>query len=375
MKIIQLGMVGGGRSSQIGDSHRVAANRDGLFKLSAGAFDKDPLASVEFGKKLGIDSSRAYADYRAMLQQELTRDDGIDAVSIMTPNGFHFEMASAFAANGIHVICEKPVTTTVEDAIKLAELVKDKDIVFGVMYGYTGYPMIKQAREMVRNGELGEIHTIKSEFAHGHAMHTVEQEKEGAAWRVDPKISGPSFVLADVGTHAYHIAGFVSGLKPIQVCAHLTSVVRTRPLEDNAFIWLKYPNGANGTVWASAVATGNQHGLNLRIYGSKASLQWHQERPNQLIYKQTSMSTKIYERGADDLYPAARIERVGVGHPEGYFESFSNVYRQFGQAIQAKLANQSLPVDYPGIDDGIQGVKFIESCLTSQVSGQAWVNL
>lgn len=367
-------MVGGGASSQIGDSHRVACGRDGLFNLTAGAFDIDAKASIAFGKSLGIEPGRAYADHATMLEKELTREDCVEVVSIMTPNSTHFQIAKAFVERGVDVICEKPVTTNMSDALQLYRATRDAGVVFGVMYGYSGYPMVLQAREMVRAGDLGEIHMLKAEFAHGHAITAVEQHKEGAAWRVDPKISGPSFVLADVGTHAYHLAAFISGLQATQVCANLSTLVPGRPLEDNASVWLNYDNGASGSIWASAVATGHQHGLNIRLYGNKGSLEWHQEKPNQLVFRQSARSARIYERGADDLYPAARTERVGIGHPEGYFESFSNVYRLFAQAIRQRRSGREVDVKYPGIIDGLSGVKFIESCLQSAAQKQAWVS-
>ena len=373
-KTLKLGMVGGGRSSQIGDSHRVAANRDGLFKLVAGAFDHNPQAGIEFAKDLGVEAERAYPDFETMLEREAHHQDCIDVVSILTPNSFHYPMAKAFVRQGVDVICEKPVTINMADALDLYQTVKQAGIVFGVMYGYTGYPMIRQAKEMIQAGDLGQIHLINTQFAHGHAITAVEQQKEGAAWRVDPKISGPSFVLADIGTHAYQLGEFVSGIETHEVCANLSSTVSGRSLEDNAFVWQKFSNGANGSLWASAVAAGNQHGLAFQIYGSKGALHWQQEHPNQLVFKQSARSSIIYERGADDLHNSARTERVGIGHPEGYFESFSNVYNQFAQAIISRRSGQSVEECYPSIEDGIRGVKFIEACLASDAADQSWIS-
>jgi len=377
-KPLRYGMVGGGSTSQIGDSHRVALRRDSYYQLVAGTFDIDAERGRKFGESLGLEPDRIYSDYQKMVQSESEREDGIQVAGIMTPNSTHYEIAKNFIEAGIHLILEKPITTTTEEALDLMRLAKEKNVHCASMYGYCGYPMIRQARSMVEAGELGEVRVIHTEFAHGNCATAVEQHSEGAAWRNDPKTSGGTFVLGDVGTHALHLATFITGQQVHHVAADFQNFVEGRLLEDNAHVLLRFEEGASGYLWASGVAVGHRHGLAIRVYGSKAGISWHQERPNQLLYSPLGETPRILELDSPELHKSAkRLLRVMAGHPEGFFEAFSNIYSDFAQVLTARLSGKNqdeMNLVYPTLEDGAHGVKFIEACVESAKNKGCWVS-
>jgi len=375
---LRYGMVGGGVTSQIGDSHRAALRRDSYFQLVAGAFDIDKERGQQYGKSLGLESDRTYTDYLQMAKAEASREDKIQVVGVMTPNSTHYPIAKTFIEAGVNVILEKPITTNTDDALDLMRLAKEKDVLCASMYGYSGYPMVRQARAMVEAGELGEIRVVQTEFAHGNCATAVEQHSEGAAWRNDPKTSGETFVLGDVGAHALHLATFITRQQVREVAADRQSFVKGRILEDNAHVLLRFEKGAAGYLWASGVALGHRHGLAIRVFGSKAGIEWHQERPNQLFLSPLGQTQRILELDSPELHPPAkRLLRVGAGHPEGYFEAFSNIYSDFAEVLLAKLSGETpdqLSLDFPTLEDGAHGVKFIEACVESADNNGCWVN-
>ena len=381
---LRYGMVGGGDTSQIGDSHRVALQRDGYYDLLAGVFDINPQDGRKFGAELGLDPERVYTDYREMAKAESAREDGIQVVGVMTPNSTHFAIAKTFLEAGIHLILEKPITTTVEDALDLIQLARKHNVLCASMYGYSGYPMVRQARAMVENGELGDINVVQTEFAHGNCATAVEQQSEGAAWRNDPKISGQTFVLGDIGTHALHLATFITGLQLKEVSADRQSFVSGRVLEDNAHVLLRFDKpekssqSAAGYLWASGVAVGHRHGLGIRIFGTKGGLEWRQEHPNQLHFSPLGQTPRILELDSPELYPCAqRLLRVNPGQPEGYFEAFTNVYADFAENIMAKMAGHEadpLSQDFPKLEDGLAGIQFLEACVESSANNGSWVS-
>ena len=374
---IRWGMVGGGRNSQVGYSHRTAATRDGLFRLLAGAFDKVPEYGIAFGRDLGLDEQRCYPDYRSMFAAENGRTDGIQAVTIATPNNKHYEIGMAALEAGLHVICEKPLTTSLHEAEKLNELARKRRLVAAVMYGYAGYQMIHQARAMATAGELGDIRIINMEFAHGYHAEAVEQTDPRVRWLVTPDVAGPSYVLADLGIHVFYLATLITGLKVRELCCTRQSFVKTRaPLEDNAHVLMHFNNGAVGTLWASAVNSGSNHGQKLRVVGSRASIEWWDEHPNQLLYAVQGEPVRVLDRGHAYLHQDARFDRVPSGHPEGFFESWANLYQRYALVIDAARRGDdtlSQSIWYPDIAAGIEGVRLVERCVESADNGCQWV--
>ncbi len=376
---IRLGMVGGGEGAFIGAVHRMAARLDDRYELVAGALSSTPEKSRRSGAALGLAEDRTYDDFAAMAKREARLADGIEAVAIVTPNHVHAAAAAAFLKAGIHVICDKPLTTTLKDALKLKKLADESDRVFMVTHNYSGYPMVRQARAMVAAGELGEIRVVQVEYAQDWLTEKLEEGgQKQADWRVDPARSGAGGCVGDIGTHAHHLAGFVTGLQPSELCAELTSFVPGRRLDDNVQILLRYGNGARGMLWASQVAPGNENGLRLRVYGSKAGLEWQQEQPNQLIFSPLGQPAQTLSRGGGYAHPdAARVSRIPSGHPEGYIEAFATLYSEAAEAIQAARGGgrPGKAVMFPGIDDGVAGVAFVEAAVKSSAKGAAWVKL
>ncbi len=373
---IRWAMVGGGRTGQIGYLHRSSALRDNNFELKAGAFDINPDACLDFGLKLGLDESRCYASYMDMFSREVELDDGIEAVSIATPNSTHYEICKAAICSGLHVICEKPLCFNVREAKELESLAREKGTVVGTMYGYAGYQSIEQARQMISKGDLGEIRIVNMQFAHGFHCEAVEEYSESLKWRVDPRVSGPSYVLGDLGTHPVYLSGvMLPHMKIKRLLCSRQSFVKTRaPLEDNAYTLMEYDNGAVGTVWCSGVNAGSMHNQKIRVIGSKASLEWWDEYPNQLRYEVQGRPVQILERGMNYLYPEALAEdRVSGGHPEGLFEAWSNLYARFALAIDAATKGKPYENWYPGIEAGIEGVRWVENCVRSADNGAVWV--
>lgn len=376
-KSIPWAMVGGGRGSQIGYIHRSSALRDENFKLVAGAFDINPERGKEFGINLHVDPERCYPDYQTMFKVEARREDGIKAVSIATPNGTHFEITKAALNAGLHVICEKPLCFTTTEALELQELAKEKNRIVGITYGYAGHQMIEQARQMIENGDLGEIRIVKMQFAHGFHSEAVETSNASTKWRVDPKVAGPSYVLGDLGTHPIYLSEVIlPNLKIKKLMCSRQSFVKSRaPLEDNAFTIMEYENGAMGTVWSSCVNAGAMHSQTIRVIGSKASIEWWDEHPNQLRYEVQGKPTQILDRGMEYLYSTALADdRIAGGHSEGLFEAWSNLYTRFAKAMVAADIGEKFEEGwFPGIEAGVEGVKWVENCVRSADNGAVWV--
>ena len=378
-KPIRWAMVGGGKGSQIGYIHRSAALRDATFTLVAGAFDLDPERGRSFGLSLSLDPDRCYANFTEMFAAEAVRSDGIQAVSIATPNSTHFAICKAALEHDIHVVCEKPLCFTVAEAEELKAISAARGRIVGVTYGYAGHQMIEQARAMVAKGDLGEIRIVNMQFAHGFHSEAVEEKNPSTKWRVDPKFAGPSYVLGDVGTHPFYLSEVILPELKINrlMCVRQSFVKSRAPLEDNAVTLMEYDNGAIGTVWSSAVNAGSMHGQKIRVVGSRASVEWWDERPNQLSYEIQGEPVRVLERGMGYLLPDALAEdRIGGGHPEGLFEAWANLYRRFAIAMAASIDGTSAgPVPhYPDINAGLEGVRWVENCVRSADAGGAWVD-
>src|SRR6266704_4340421 len=367
---LRLGMVGGGPGAFIGAVHRIAARLDDHFELVAGALSSNPERSRAAALDLHIAPERAYESFAEMAAAEAKRPDRIDAVSIVTPNHVHFEPAKAFLEAGIHVICDKPLTTTVEDALALAQIVRRSGLIFGLTHNYTGYPLVRQAREMVEAGELGQIRVVQVEYAQDWLTTPVEATgNKQAVWRTDPAQSGPAGSLGDIGTHAYNIARFVTGLRCEQVAAEVSIFVPGRRLDDNVQMLLRFEGGARGMLWASQVATGNENNLRLRVYGEKAGVEWGQENPNYLRFTPYGKPPVTISRaGAGATTAAKHASRIPSGHPEGYLEAFAQLYADLAEQIAARNAGRTAAASallVPGVKEGVEGVQFIDGVLKS----------
>jgi predicted dehydrogenase len=376
---IRLGMVGGGQGAFIGAVHRIAARLDDRYEFVAGALSADPDRAVASGRELGLRDDRCYGSYEDMARREARLKDGIEAVAIVTPNHMHFPVAKAFLQRGIHVICDKPLTTTLRDARKLAEIVERSGKVFALTHNYTGYPMVRQAREMVAKGALGDIRVIHVEYVQDWLTTRLEDTgHKQAGWRTDPARTGAGGAVGDIGTHAYNLACFVSGLDAESLSADLTAFVEGRRVDDNVHVLLRYPNGARGMLWASQVAPGNENRLRLEVYGTNGGLEWSQEDPNYLWFAPFAEPRRLVTRGGAGAGAAAgRVTRVPPGHPEGYLEGFANIYSEAAQAILAARDGRKpdSAVLFPTVEDGVKGVAFIEACVKSSGRNAAWVKL
>lgn len=376
---IRLGMVGGGQGAFIGAVHRLAARMDDQYEFVAGALASTPERSIASGNELGLSADRNYRDFVGMAAAEMHRPDGIEAVSIVTPNHMHFPVAKTFLEAGINVICDKPLTTTLAEAQELQRLVKAKGLIFAVTYNYSGYPMIRQAREMVRAGELGDIRLVHGEYPQDWLTTNLEATgQKQADWRTDPTRSGAGGCIGDIGTHTYQLACYVSGLELDQLLADLTSFVPGRKLDDDAQVMLRFKGGAKGGIWASQVAVGNENGLRLRVYGTKGGLEWLQADPNYLWFTPFGEPRRLITRGGAGAGPAAgRVTRVPPGHPEGYLEGFANLYTEVARAIRSRRMGKPEDADvvFPGVADGVKGVAFVEACVRSSANGGTWVNV
>ena len=373
---LSLGLVGGGQGAFIGGVHRIAARLDGAFRLVAGALSSDPARAQASGVDLGLDPARIYDSFSQMAVREARRRDGIRAVAIVTPNHMHAAPAIEFLKRGIHVICDKPLTATMAEARKLAKVAAEAQALFILTHNYTGYPMVRQARAMVAQGDLGRIRLVQVEYAQDWLTQAVDSKQ--AEWRTDPVRSGLGGALGDIGTHAYNLAGFVAGMEPEAIAADLSSFVPGRVLDDNAHVMLRYAGGAKGMLWASQVAPGHENGLRLRIYGDKGGLEWAQEEPNRLWFTRYGEPKQLLTRGGAGAMPeAARVSRVPGGHPEGYLEGFANIYIEAAAAIRAFDAGQPAPegVIFPTLQDGLNGMRFVEACVQSSGRNAAWVRL
>jgi predicted dehydrogenase len=377
---IRLGMVGGGPGAFIGAVHRIAARMDDHYELVAAALSSDAARSRSGAQDLHIAPDRAYGSYTEMANAEAKRPDRIEAVSIVTPNNMHYPMAKCFLEAGFHVICDKPLTTTVEEALDLAAIVRRSGLIFGVTHNYTGYPMVRQARQIIAGGQLGKIRVVQVEYAQDWLATPLEQTgQKQAAWRTDPARSGPGGSLGDIGTHAYNLACFVTGLHCREVAADVSIFVPGRRLDDNVQLLLRFAEGAKGALWASQVATGNANNLRLRVYGEKAGLEWHQEEPNTLQFAKLGEAPEtILRPGPGGTSPAAHASRIPAGHPEGYLEAFAQLYTDLAEQISARREGRppslaSLLV--PNVEDGVEGMRFIAATLESGRRNAAWVDL
>ena len=382
---LNMGMVGGGPGEFIGDVHRKAARMDGKIELVAGAFDIDPKKSRQMGRELFVDKKRTYADYKTMIAEETKLPDGerIDFVAVTTPNNWHFPIASEFLKAGFHVMCEKPMTMDVKEARELKKIVKKSGKVFGLMHNYTGYPMVKLARDMVRKGDLGEILKIVVQYPQGWLIKPIEREgQQQAAWRTDPKQSGAAGCMGDIGTHAENLAEYITGLRIKEICADLTSFVKGRKLDDDGNCLLRFENGAKGLLHASQVSIGNENNLAIWVNGTKRSLEWRQENPNYLTVNAIDAPSEVWKRGNDYIgrksKAAARNTRLPFGHPEAFFEAFANNYANFAETVAAHIDGKkpsALALDFPGVDDGLRGMQFIAAVVKSSALGAKWVKM
>ena len=377
---IRLGMVGGGQGAFIGAVHRLAARMDDHYEFVAGALSSDAARSIASGEELGLAPDRVYGDFREMAKAEAKRADGIETVSIVTPNHMHFPAAKAFIEAGIHVICDKPLSLNLKEALALEKLLaKNKNVIFALTHNYSGYPMIRQARAMVAAGELGDIRVVQGEYPQDWL--TTDLEKSGqkqAAWRTDPARTGAGGCVGDIGTHTYQLGCFVSGLKLDELSADLTTFVKGRRVDDNVHVMMRYKGGAKGMIWASQVAPGHENGLKIRVYGTKGGLEWVQADPNYLWYTPFGEPKRLITRGgAGSNAAAARVTRVPPGHPEGYLEGFANIYTEAARAIKARRAGKKpdKDVQFPGIEDGVAGMAFIEACVKSSAKNGKWTKV
>ncbi|MEJ6404431.1 Gfo/Idh/MocA family protein [Yoonia sp. 2307UL14-13] len=371
---IRLGMVGGGNDAFIGGVHRIAARIDDHYELVAGALSSTPEKSRASGEALGL--PRIYDDFKQMAIREARLKNGIEAVAIVTPNHVHYQAAREFLKRGIHVICDKPLTSTLADAKKLVKAAEASDALFVLTHNYTGYPMVRQAREMVAAGEIGKVRVVQVEYPQDWL--TVAQDIKQAEWRTDPARSGAGGSTGDIGTHAYNLACFITGLTATELAADLQAFVSGRELDDNAHVMLRFDGGARGMLWSSQVAPGNENALRIRVYGEKGGLEWAQEDPNYLWHTPFGEPKRLITRGgAGAGAAAARVSRIPPGHPEGYLEGFANIYTEAAHAIHAHRKGDPIPpeVVFPTVQDGLKGVEFVDACVRSSARNAAWVKL
>jgi predicted dehydrogenase len=374
---IRLGMVGGGEGAFIGAVHRLAARMDDHYVFLAGALSSTPEKSRRSGEALNLAPDRIYDDYEAMAKAEAKRKDGIEVVAIVTPNHAHSGPVIAFLQAGIHVICDKPLALSLAEARKIEKVAEKSGKIFALTHNYTGYPLVRRMREMVRSGALGTIRIVQAEYPQDWLSESLEKSgQKQAAWRTDPKRSGAGGAIGDIGTHAFQLADYVCSLEVKELQAELTAFGEGRALDDDARMNLRYANGAKGSIWVSQVAPGNENGLRLRVYGTKGGLHWVQANPNELFYSPLGKPTQILTRGGPDSgEAAARMTRIPPGHPEGYLEGFANIYSEVALAIKAARSGKKPPkgVEFPGIADGLKGMAFIEACVKSSKGNGKWM--
>lgn len=377
---VRYGMVGGGPGAFIGEVHRMAAALDGEWQLVAGAFSSEPERSREQGRRLGMDPARVYGSWREMVEGEaaLPEDERIQAVTVVTPNHLHHPVAVAFLGAGFHVVCDKPLTDTVEAAEDLCRRVEELGAVFALTHNYAGYPMVKEARSLVRSGGIGSVRKVVAEYSQGWLATLLEAEgHKQAEWRTDPERAGVSSALADIGSHAEHLARYVTGLEMEALCADLSTQVEGRALEDDANVLIRYRGGARGVLIASQISAGEENGLSLRVYGEKGGIRWRQEEPNRLEVSPLEGPRRLLTRGGGGLSREARhATRLPAGHPEGFIEAFANIYRAVGRTLRARLEGRDpdpLDLDLPGVRDGTLGVRFVHAAVESHRRG-AWID-
>jgi len=379
---LKMGMIGGGPGAFIGEVHRKAARMDGKIELAAGAFDIIPRKSKQMGRELMLNPKRVYRNYEEMIERELKLPEGerIDFLSITTPNNWHFPIARDFLNAGFHIMCEKPMTFNVKEARELQKIVKKTRRVFGLMHNYTGYPMVKLARDMAKGGELGNIRKIVVQYPQGWLYSYLEKTgHQQAAWRTDPKQSGGAGCIGDIGTHAENLSEYITGLRIKEICADLSIFVKGRKLDDDGNCLLRFNNGARGILHASQISIGEENGLAIWVYGDQKAIEWHQEHPNYLYVKVPDGPVQVWRRGnnyvAQRSAAAARATRLPFGHPEAFIEAFANIYCNFADTVIARLTHtkpDSLALDFPDVNDGLRGMLFIETVLAAAKSKQKW---
>ncbi len=379
---LRMGMIGGGMGAFIGEVHRKASRMDGHIVLVGGAFDIDPVKSKQMADVLGLDPSRCYGNYKELIAAENKLPDGerMDFVAVCTPNNWHFPIASELLKAGFHVMCEKPMTISVAEAKTLVKLVKKTGKVFGLMHNYTGYPMVKLAKDMVRSGKLGKIRKIVVQYPQGWLATALEKSGQmQASWRTDPKQSGGSGCGGDIGTHAENLAEYITGLKITHLCSELTTFVPGRKVDDDINCLVKFDNGAKGILHASQVSVGEENNLAIWIYGEKGGLEWHQEHPNYLYVKMMGQPTQVWKRGNDyvgkESAAAARATRLPSGHPEAFIEAMANIYLNFADTVRAHIEGKkvdALVQDFPKVEDGLRGMLFLQTLLKSAGSSKKW---
>jgi predicted dehydrogenase len=378
---LKAGMVGGGRDAFIGGVHRIAMRLDGKIDLVAGALSSNAEKSRLSGEDLMLDPNRVYPDYKTMVERELQLPVGerIDFVSIVTPNRTHVPVAKAFLENGFNVVCDKPLAFNLEEALELEQVVRRTGKVFALTHNYTGYPMVKEARELVRRGELGTLLKVVVEYPQGWLINPIDEEgQKQASWRTNPEQAGASSCVGDIGTHAENLARYITDLEIDEICAEFTSFVKGRVLEDDANMLLRFKGGAKGVLYASQISVGEENSLTIRVYGTKASLEWHQEEPNDLIVKYFDAPRRIYRRGNSYLSDVAkRFTRIPFGHPEGFLEAFANIYLEAARAIEAEVNGEPIPpdCDFPTVKDGVEGMLFIATAVRSAKAGAVWTSM
>jgi predicted dehydrogenase len=379
---IRMGMVGGGRGAFIGGVHRMAAALDGHIDLVCGAFSSDAEKSRLSGEDLNIDATRVYPSFEAMIDSEkqLPEDQRMQLVSIVTPNHMHFAPAKYALENGFHVICDKPLSYDMDQAYELKKIVENSGLIFALTHNYTGYPMVKQARAMIKNGDIGVVRKVIVEYPQGWLSTKVEDtDQKQAAWRTDPSRSGIAGAMGDIGTHAENLAEYITGLKINELCADISTLVDGRLLDDDGNVLLRFENGAKGVLHASQICAGEENNLNIRIYGELGGLEWHQMEPNTLKVKWLDKPMQIYRTGGANLYPASTAHtRIPAGHPEGYLEAFANIYRNVAHCINARIAGNApdpLFTDFPSVDDGVRGMNFIYKVIESGKASEKWVKM
>ncbi len=381
---LRMGMVGGGPDAFIGEVHRKAARMDGKIELVSGMFSRTEAKSRATGEAQFLDPRRVYADVDAYIAGELAlpKEERIDFVCVCTPNSSHFPIAKAFMEAGIHVMCDKPLTTDLKTAKAFRAAVQDSGVLFGLTHNYTGYPMVKLARDMIKGGDLGEIRKIVVKYPQGWLSAAIDADSKQAGWRTDPAQAGASSCMGDIGTHAENLAEYITGLKIVELCADLNTFVSGRRLDDDGNVLVHWENGVKGLLYASQISLGEENGLAIYVYGTKAGLEWQQEHPNYLYVNPGGGPTQVWKRGNDYVgaksTAAGRATRIPFGHPEAFLEAFGNLYVNFAESLNARLDGvevDPLALDFPGIEDGVRGVAFIEACVESARKGASWVKI
>ncbi|MFT6301153.1 MAG: putative dehydrogenase [Granulosicoccus sp.] len=378
MSKLNWGMIGGGEGSQIGPAHRLGAGLDDLFSFTAGALDHRPDEGRAYGQRLGLAADRSYGDWREMLEAEKNRDDRIELVTVATPNSTHFEITKAFLESGFHVLCEKPMTMSVEEGEEIVKVAEATGKICAVNYGYTGYSLVRHMKAMVARGDLGKIRLVKAEFSHGHHADAADADNPRVRWRYDPAQAGVSAQFADCGIHAMHMASFVTGQEVTSLSADIVSCIASRELEDDAMVNFRMDGGAVGRLWTSSIAIGRQHGLTIQVFGETGGLRWSQEQPNQLYWMPLNERLQIIERGEGNLSPEAdRTSRVTVGHAEGMPLAFANIYKDLAEAITA--TNEKREIDpaanlYPRANDGLRSMAAVAAVAESGNNDGAWLD-